>query len=62
MSEHSEAGSPGPILDRYRVKLIRNTKGYGWEISAGGDTPAQALSDVRMMDSTLRQDYGGDAS
>ena len=51
-----------PNPDKVRIKLIRNTKGYGWEISAGGDTPTEVKLIIEKLDSWLKQNYASQDS
>lgn len=41
-----------------RIKLIRNTKGYGWEISVAGDDVGPVAYDLKAADDWLRETYG----
>lgn len=43
--------------DPLKVKLIRNTKGYQWEISVSGKNLAEVLSQVSKIDTALRAEY-----
>ena len=44
-----------------RIKLIKNTRAYGWEISVSLEDSDQALEELRAVDEKLRKDYGGDS-
>ena len=63
----SEGGSPDSlhIVHRYlanedpvRVKLIKNTKGYSWEISVAEPDPTAALTTLRDLENRIRTEYG----
>jgi hypothetical protein len=41
-----------------RIKLIKNTKGYGWEVSCADDRVAVALHNTKVADDWLREHYG----
>jgi len=47
-----------PSEDRVRVKLVKNTKGYGWEVTAAGRDPDEALSLLRDVERRVREEYG----
>jgi len=47
-----------PARPEVRVKLIRNTKGYQWEISYEGPDLVQVLVTLRQADAELREQYG----
>ncbi len=47
-----------PTEDRVRIKLVKNTKGYGWEISAGGKDGDEALSSLRDTEGKVRKEFG----
>lgn len=49
-----------PQEDRVRVKLIKNTKGYGWEISISGENGEDALASLRQIEQQMRTEYGAD--
>lgn len=43
------------------IKLIKNTKGYNWEIKLGGDSIGngdEILQRFKLIDSELRNTYG----
>ena len=44
--------------DPVRLKLIKNTKGYSWEISVAEKDPAAALSAIRDLEQQVRAAYG----
>ena len=48
-----------PPEDRVRVKLIKNTKGYGWEITAAGKDGDEALDLLRDVERKVREEFGG---
>jgi hypothetical protein len=59
------AGSQIHIIHRYlsnedpvRVKLIKNTKGYSWEISVAEPDPTAALATLRDIENRVRTEYG----
>ncbi len=49
-----------PQDDLVRIKLIKNTKGYGWEISVGGENSEDALASLRQIEQQMRTGYGED--
>ena len=44
--------------DPVRVKLIKNTKGYSWEISVAEPNPNTALATLRDIEERIRTEYG----
>ena len=53
------------ILHRYlsdedpvRIKLIKNTKGYSWEISVADQDAEQALARLREVEARVKDQYG----
>ena len=48
-----------PAEDRVRIKLIKNTKGYGWEITAAGKDGDEALSLLREVERKVKEEFGG---
>ncbi len=48
-----------PSEDRVRVKLIKNTKGYGWEVTASGKDADEALDLLRETERRVREEFGG---
>lgn len=65
----SEGGLPGSlqVLHRYlpnedpvRVKLIKNTKGYSWEIAVAERDPDTALATLRDLEERVRHQFGED--
>lgn len=47
-----------PLEDQVRLKLVKNSKGYGWEISVGGKTGADALAQLREVEQKVREEFG----
>ena len=47
-----------PCDDQVRVKLTKNSKGYGWEISVAGKNSDEALSVLRDVEEKIRTEYG----
>ena len=47
-----------PSEDPVRIKLIKNTKGYSWELSVAGRDPAAALSLLQDLEQKVRGQYG----
>ena len=47
-----------PNEDPVRLKLIKNTKGYSWEISVAQPDPETALATLRDMEQRVRTEYG----
>ena len=48
--------------DPVRVKLIKNTKGYSWEISVAEPDPNTALTTLRDIEERIRTEYGQESS
>ena len=46
--------------DPVRLKLIKNTKGYSWEISVAEKDPAAALSAIQDLEQQVRATYGSE--
>jgi hypothetical protein len=44
--------------DQVRLKLVKNSKGYGWEISVGGKTGDDALAQMREIEQKVREEFG----
>ena len=42
-----------------KIKLMKMSKGYQWEISCAGATLPEILAQVRAADAALRAEYGG---
>ena len=65
----SPASAPGPDLavihrhlsgeDPVRLKLIKNTKGYSWEISVAEVSPDAALARLQELETKVRATFGG---
>ena len=47
-----------PDHESHAVKLIRNTKGYGWEISVKGSNIGAILNEVDRIDTELTEKFG----
>ena len=47
-----------PVKPEVRVKLTKNTKAYGWEVSVSGTDGEEVLSRLKVVDSKLRDQYG----
>jgi hypothetical protein len=47
-----------PLEDQVRLKLVKNSKGYGWEISVGGKTSEDALALLREVEQKVREEFG----
>lgn len=47
-----------PQDDRVRIKLVKNTKGYGWEISISGESSEDTLKSLRQIEQQVRTEYG----
>ena len=61
MEEHVVRHIYEPARDEVRVKLVKNTKAYGWEISVSKESSEEALAEIRSLDEQLRKTYGEDA-
>ena len=46
--------------DPVRLKLIKNTKGYSWEISVAEKDPAAALSAIQDLEQQVRAAFGSE--
>jgi hypothetical protein len=44
--------------DPVRLKLIKNTKGYSWEISVAEKDPQAALSAIQDLEQQVRAAFG----
>jgi len=44
--------------DPVRVKLIKNTKGYSWEIAVADPNPDMALARLRELEQKVRAEFG----
>ena len=51
---HQHLANEAPV----RVKLIKNTKGYSWEISVAEPDPNTALATLRNIEERIRTEYG----
>jgi hypothetical protein len=67
LQSFSEGGPPDSLHivhqhlaneDPVRVKLIKNTKGYSWEISVAEPDPNTALATLRDIEERIRTEYG----
>ena len=47
--------------DPVRIKLIKNTKGYSWEISVAEVNPDAALARLQELEGRVRASFGGEA-
>ena len=47
-----------PLQDRVRIKLVKNTKDYGWEITAAGETVAAAVNLLCHAQAEMSRAYG----
>ena len=47
----------GAPMDPVRIKLIRNSRGYGWEISVGADNPEDAFEDIQEINAWMEDNY-----
>jgi hypothetical protein len=45
--------------ENLKIKLVKNTKAYGWEISCAGASLPEILSQLRAADSALKSEWGG---
>ena len=49
----------GPQGEPLRIKLMKMSKGYQWEVSCAGSDMAEILSKIRAADAILQKEYGG---
>lgn len=49
-----------PPDEAVRVKLIKNTRGYGWEIGVAGKDGKEALEKLREVEERLKAAYNGE--
>ena len=49
-----------PLEDQVRLKLTKNSKGYGWEISVAGKDGDEALAKLWDVEQQLRAEYATD--
>jgi hypothetical protein len=54
IAEHLYNASVEPL----KIKLMRMSKGYQWEISAAGSDMADILLKVRAADAALKAEWG----
>ena len=47
----------GAPMDPVRIKLIRNSRGYGWEISVGADNAEDAFEDIQEINAWMEDNY-----
>ena len=47
-----------PNEDPVRIKLIKNTKGYSWEISVAEKDPVQALDRLKELEAQVKDQFG----
>ena len=47
-----------PNEDPVRIKLIKNTKGYSWELSVAGRDPEAALALLQDLEQKVRETFG----
>ncbi len=50
-----------PSEDQVRLKLTKNSKGYGWEISVAAKTSDEALTQLRDIEQKVRTEFGQEA-
>jgi len=41
-----------------KIKLIKNSKGYGWEITVFFDTIVEGISHLEMLDRQMKKQWG----
>lgn len=46
-----------PPDDQVRLKLVKNSKGYGFEISVAAKTGDEALAQIRDIEQRIRTEY-----
>ena len=51
-----------PGEDPVRLKLIKNTKGYSWEISVAEKDPETALSVIQELEQKVKAEFGESSS
>jgi len=44
--------------ERVRVKVIKNGKGYGWEVSVGSTDPDSVMEELINVEDQLVQHFG----
>lgn len=47
-----------PPREETRVKLIKNSKSYGWEVTVARQNREDALAELKATDEELRKTYG----
>lgn len=45
-------------IPNVRIKLIKNTKGFNWEISVAGDTGQEVLDRTKRINAEMQRQYG----
>ena len=61
MSEATAVAQPTTIIpDKIRIKLTKNTKGYGWEVSVGGDSADEVQGTLQLIEGWLVENYARD--
>lgn len=48
------------VEQKASIKLVKNTKGYGWEIKAVGNTMEEILADIESTNDVLKTRYGNE--
>jgi len=48
----------GAQAEPLKIKVEKNSKGYGWEITCTGSDMAEVLSRIRAADEALKAEYG----
>lgn len=44
-------------MDPVRIKLIRNSRGFGWEISIGSNSPEEAFDAIKLVNIWMEEEY-----
>jgi len=57
-SENTSFPRYWPGEDRVRIRLIKNTKGYSWDILVAERDPEAALSTLRSLEQKVKQTFG----
>ena len=61
--EQGEAPAHTPTAEAaVRLKLIKNTKGYSWELTVAEDSGPAALAKVQELEEKVRARFGADAA
>jgi hypothetical protein len=55
---HTHTSIPGPNDEKVRIKLIKNTKGYGWEIGTSGATVDECMNLLNEAQAKVNATYG----